>query len=79
MGIQTVGIAKTDEEMQSWIAQHDQSKLPNVGNNIWKAGDIMYANLDDNPAIEKVRLPLIRKINHYWNYTPRFVWLLIRS
>lgn len=48
--------------MQSWIAQHDQSKLPNVGNNIWKAGDIMYANLDDNPAIEKVRLPLIRKI-----------------
>ena len=32
--IKTVGIAKTDEEMQSWIAQHDQSKLPNVGNNI---------------------------------------------
>lgn len=61
-GFKTVGIAKTDEEMQSWIAQHDQSKLPNVGNNIWKAGDIMYANLDDNPAIEKVRLPLIRKI-----------------
>ena len=52
-GFKTVGIAKTDEEMQSWIAQHDQSKLPNVGNNIWKAGDIMYANLDDNPAIEK--------------------------
>ena len=37
-GFKTVGIAKTDEEMQSWIAQHDQSKLPNVGNNIWKDG-----------------------------------------
>ena len=33
--------------------RQDQSRLPNIGNNIWKAGDIMYANLDDNPAIEK--------------------------
>lgn len=52
-GFKTVGMAKTDKEMQDYIAIHDQSKLPNVGNNIWKAGDIMYANLDDNPAIEK--------------------------
>ena len=38
-------------------------QITHVGNNIWKAGDIMYANLDDNPAIgKKVRLPLIRKI-----------------
>lgn len=38
--------------MADWIAQHDQSKLKAGGLNIWKAGDIMYANLDDNPAIE---------------------------
>lgn len=52
-GFKTIGIAKTDQEIQDYIAIHDQSKLPNVGNNIWKAGDIMYANLDGNPAIEK--------------------------
>ena len=52
-GFKTVGIAKTDQEIQDYIAIHNQSGLPNVGNNIWKAGDIMYANLDDNPAIEK--------------------------
>lgn len=51
-GYKTVGIAKTDEEMANWIAQHDQSKLKGGGNNIWKAGDIMYANLDGDPAIE---------------------------
>lgn len=51
-GFKTVGMAKTDQEMADWIAQHDQSKLKAGGLNIWKAGDIMYANLDDNPAIE---------------------------
>lgn len=51
-GYKTVGIARTDEEMAAWIAQHDQSKLKGGGNNIWKAGDIMYANLDGDPAIE---------------------------
>ena len=59
--------------MQSWIAQHDQSKLPNVGNNIWKAGDIMYANLDDNPAIEKGTSATDPKdLTIIGNYTPRF-------
>lgn len=52
-GFKTVGMAKTDQEIQDYIAIHDQSRLPNIGNNIWKAGDIMYANLDDNAAIEK--------------------------
>ena len=49
-GFKTVGMAKTDQEIQDYIAIHDQSRLPNIGNNIWKAGDIMYANLDDDPA-----------------------------
>ena len=52
-GFKTVGMAKTDQEIQDYIAIHDQSRLPNIGNNIWKAGYIMYANLDDDPAIEK--------------------------
>lgn len=60
-GFKTVGMAKTDQEIQDYIAIHDQSRLPSVGNNIWKAGDIMYANLDDNPAIEKVLPPTTRK------------------
>ena len=45
-GFKTVGMAKTDQEIQDYIAIHDQSRLPNIGNNIWKAGDIMYANLE---------------------------------
>lgn len=52
-GFKTVGMAKTDQEMQDWIKIHDQSKLPGIGKGVWQAGDIMYANLDDNPAIEK--------------------------
>ena len=52
-GLKTLGMAKTDEEMAAHIAQHDQSKLKGGGQNIWKAGDIMYANLDDNPEIEQ--------------------------
>lgn len=60
-GFKTVGMAKTDQEIQDYIAIHDQSRLPNIGNNIWKAGDIMYANLDDNPAIEKGLQQAIRK------------------
>lgn len=52
-GFKTVGMAKTDQEMQDWIAIHDQSKLPGIGAGVWQAGDIMYENLDGNPAIEK--------------------------
>lgn len=49
-GFETIGIAKTDEEMQ----QH----LDNVGGqdaigNNWAAGDIMYADLDGKPGITK--------------------------
>ncbi|TKG89433.1 SusC/RagA family TonB-linked outer membrane protein [Puteibacter caeruleilacunae] len=48
-GYKTHGLAKTDEEMSAWIAEHDQSQLGNK----WAAGDIMYENLDDDPAITR--------------------------
>lgn len=49
-GFQTYGMAKTDDEIASYIAEHDQSKLAG-GTKKWRAGDIMYANLDEDPAI----------------------------
>lgn len=51
-GLKTVGMAKTDQEIADYIAIHDQSTLAG-GSKTWKAGDMMYANLDDDPAITK--------------------------
>lgn len=45
-------MAKTDQEIADYIAIHDQSTLAG-GSKTWKAGDMMYANLDDDPAITK--------------------------
>ena len=50
-GYETIGIAKTDEEMQQHLAS-----LPNGGQDAlgsqWGAGDIMYKDLDGNGKIE---------------------------
>ena len=46
-GYQTIGIAKTDEEMQAHLAKVNQD---NLGSN-WGAGDIMYADLDGDGKI----------------------------
>lgn len=46
-GYTTVGIAKTQEEMDAHLAKVDQSAL---GSN-WTAGDIMYADLDGDGKI----------------------------
>lgn len=48
-GFETEGIAKTDAEMQSWLQNHDQSKLGSG----WTAGDVMYRDLDGQPGISK--------------------------
>lgn len=48
-GYTTVGIAKTDEEMNAHLAKVDQSSL---GSN-WGAGDIMYADLDGDGKVNK--------------------------
>lgn len=46
-GYTTVGIAKTDEEMNNHLAKVDQSTIGNE----WAAGDIMYADLDGDGEI----------------------------
>jgi len=46
-GYETIGIAKSDEEMQKHLATADQSSL---GSN-WAAGDIMYADLNGDKKI----------------------------
>lgn len=46
-GYKTIGIAKTQEEMDAHLAKVDQSSL---GRN-WAAGDIMYADLDGDGRI----------------------------
>ncbi|MBD3591027.1 TonB-dependent receptor [Bacteroides sp. GM023] len=51
-GLKTLGMAKTDQEIADYIAIHDQNTLAG-GTKTWKAGDMMYANLDDDPAITK--------------------------
>lgn len=47
-GYTTVGIAKTDEEMNAHLAKADQSRL---GSN-WSAGDIMYADLNGDGVVD---------------------------
>ena len=47
-GFETVGIAKTDEEMQAHLEQVGGQDA--IGSR-WAAGDIMYADLDGKPGI----------------------------
>lgn len=47
-GLETVGIAKTDAEMQAHL---DKVGGQAAFGNKWAAGDIMYADLDGNPGI----------------------------
>lgn len=72
-GYVTHGMAKTDQEMSDWLLKHDQDKLAG-GSKIWKAGDMMYENLDDDPAItpgeNTVDNPGDRKV--IGNSTPRY-------
>jgi len=46
-GYKTVGIAQSDEEMKAHLATADQTSLGNQ----WGAGDIMYANLNDDKKV----------------------------
>lgn len=69
-GYETIGIARTDEEMQAHLANNDQSKLGSA----WGAGDIMYKDLDGKPGISSgdntVDNPGDRKV--IGNSTPRY-------
>lgn len=51
-GLETIGIAKTDEEMNAHLASLANGGQSAIGQN-WKGGDIMYADLDGNGAIDK--------------------------
>ena len=46
-GYETIGIAKSDEEMNDHLSRVDQSQLGTE----WAAGDIMYADLDEDGVI----------------------------
>lgn len=69
-GYTTVGIAKTDDEMNAHLAKADQSALGSG----WAAGDIMYADLDGDdkvgPGESTVDKPGDRRI--IGNSTPRY-------
>src|SRR5699024_664035 len=47
-GYETEGIARSQEEMDEWLQDHNQSKL---GSN-WSAGDVMYRDLDGDGEID---------------------------
>lgn len=73
-GFETIGIAKTDAEMQAHLAT-----MPNGGQNIfsttgWGAGDIMYADLNGDGKISRGNKTMadhgdLKKIG---NSTPRY-------
>lgn len=69
-GYETIGIAKTDAEMNDHLSRVDQSQLGSQ----WGAGDIMYADLDESGDITEgsntVDDPGDKKV--IANTTPRF-------
>lgn len=69
-GYTTVGIAKTDEEMQNHLAKAKQTAL---GSN-WSAGDIMYADLNNDGEVNngENRLGNSGDLRIIGNSTPRY-------
>ena len=51
-GFETIGIAKSDQEMQDHLASLPNGGQSEVGKN-WAAGDIMYKDLDGDGTIHK--------------------------
>lgn len=51
-GFETVGLAKTDQEMQDHLASLPNGGQDEIGKN-WAAGDIMYKDLDEDGTIHK--------------------------
>lgn len=69
-GYETVGIAKSQEEMNAHLAKADQSKLGSE----WGAGDIMYADLNNDGKVDNGSYTFsdhgdLKKIG---NTTPRY-------
>ena len=73
-GYTTIGIAKTDEEMQQHLESLPNGGQSSLGNN-WAAGDIMYADLNQDGKINNGSYTLddmgdMKKIG---NSTPRYM------
>lgn len=51
-GYETIGIAKTDQEMQDYLASLPEGGQSALGSN-WTAGDIMYADLNGDKKINE--------------------------
>lgn len=70
-GYETVGIAKTNAQMQDHLAKADQTAL---GSN-WAAGDIMYRDLDNNGVVNDGSRTLADHgdLKVMGNSTPRFL------
>jgi TonB-linked SusC/RagA family outer membrane protein len=74
-GYETIGIAKTDQEMQNYL-----SSLPNGGQNAlgsdWKAGDIMYKDLNGDGKIDNGAYTLSDHgdLKIIGNNTPRYLF-----
>lgn len=47
-GYEVIGIAKSDKEMENYLAQHSQEK---IGSN-WGGGDLMYRDLDGDGSVD---------------------------
>lgn len=74
-GLTTVGIAKTQAEMDEHLAKVDQSQLGYS----WTAGDIMYADIDGNGVIDDGEWTLQNHGDYkvIGNTTPRYNFGLI--
>lgn len=73
MGFQTVGIAKTDQEMKDHLASMPNGAQDVLGSG-WGAGDVMYADLNGDGQISRGNKTLadhgdLKKIG---NSTPRY-------
>nr|QIM10818.1 SusC/RagA family TonB-linked outer membrane protein [uncultured Muribaculaceae bacterium] len=73
-GYETVGIAKTNEEMQAHLANANQSA---IGSN-WGAGDIMYKDLNGDGVVNSGANTLDNKgdLKLLGNSTPRWLFSL---
>lgn len=72
-GFETIGIAKTDAQMQEHLEKvGGQSAL---GSGVWTAGDIMYADLDGKPGITRGAQTLEDHgdLKVIGNSTPRYI------
>ena len=73
-GYETIGIAKTDKEMQDHLATLPNGGQNAINNSEWKAGDIMYKDLNGDGKVSKGSETLTDHgdLKIIGNSTPRF-------